>query len=157
MQVTFKVNDREVTLSVPPERRLVDILREDLRLTGTKLGCGEGECGACTVIMNDLTVNSCLIPACQLGGSNIWTIEGLEKAGAIEDIKKAFTEAGAVQCGYCIPGMVISAHTLLRKAINPTEHEIREAMAGNLCRCTGYAKIISAVRNAADIRQGGSK
>lgn len=157
MQVTFTVNDKEVTLSVPPERRLVDILREELRLTGTKVGCGEGECGACTVIMNDITVNSCLVPACQLGGSRIVTIEGLDGGGLIEDIKKAFTDAGAVQCGYCTPGMVISAHALLGKKINPSEHEIKEAMAGNLCRCTGYAKIISAVKNAADIRHGGKQ
>lgn len=155
MQVTFTVNDKEVTLSVPPERRLVDILREDLKLTGTKVGCGEGECGACTVIMNGLTVNSCLIPACQLGGSRIVTIEGLDEKGLIDDIKKTFVDAGAVQCGYCTPGMVISAHTLLEKAVNPSENEIKEAMAGNLCRCTGYAKIISAVKNAADIRRGG--
>ncbi len=157
MQVTFTVNDKEVTLSVPPERRLVDILRDELRLTGTKVGCGEGECGACTVIMNDLTVNSCLIPACQLNGSRIETIEGLDQGGRIEDIKKAFVDGGAVQCGYCIPGMVISAHALLLKTIKPSEHEIKEALAGNLCRCTGYAKIISAVRKAADMRQGGKQ
>jgi aerobic-type carbon monoxide dehydrogenase small subunit (CoxS/CutS family) len=157
MQITFTVNRREVTLQVPPERRLVDILREDLTLTGTKIGCGEGECGACTVLIDDRTANSCLIPACQLGGTTVQTIEGLAESGAIDHIKEAFLEAGAVQCGYCIPGMVISTFHLLEHNRKPAEQEIREALSGNLCRCTGYAKIVEAVTKAAEKGKGGER
>ena len=150
MQITFSVNDKEVTLDVPPERRLVDLLREDLGLTGTKVGCGEGECGACTVLLEGLTVNSCLVPACQLGGKKVVTIEGLAESGKIELIKESFIEEGAVQCGYCTPGMVISAWHLLEKGGIPEPSRIEEALSGNLCRCTGYSKIVKAVRKAAE-------
>ncbi|MDQ7824046.1 MAG: (2Fe-2S)-binding protein [Candidatus Eremiobacteraeota bacterium] len=155
MEITFTVNGREVKVHSEPERRLVDILRYDLALTGTKIGCGEGECGACTVIMDGLTVNSCLIAACQLQGSEVVTIEGLESSGKIGPVKEAFIEEGAVQCGFCIPGMVISAWHLLDKNPSPTLDEIRLGLSGNLCRCTGYKKIIEAVKKASQKRKGG--
>jgi len=157
MEITFTVNGQSVTLTVPPERRLVDILREDLKLTGTKVGCGEGECGACTVVMNGKTVNSCLVPACQLPGSSVVTIEGLAASGEIDHIKEAYLEAGAVQCGYCIPGMVISTWHLLKHTPAPVESEIREGLSGNLCRCTGYAKIVEAVTKASRPGKGGAR
>lgn len=146
------VNGKHVALKVPPDRRLVDIIREDLRLTGTKVGCGEGECGACTVIMDGLTINSCLVPACQLDGKSIITIEGLSGSGKMDFIKEAFIQEGAVQCGYCIPGMVISSYQIIEDNRNKssvlTEEEIRQGLSGNLCRCTGYVKIIKAVKKA---------
>jgi aerobic carbon-monoxide dehydrogenase small subunit len=148
MKLKFTVNDKKVDIVAPPERRLVDILREDLKLTGTKIGCGEGECGACTVIMNDLTVNSCLVPACQLEGARIVTIEGLESSEIFSRLKKAFLEKGAVQCGYCTPGFILSAFHLLSKKAEPSREEIRVALSGNLCRCTGYKKIFEAVEQA---------
>jgi aerobic carbon-monoxide dehydrogenase small subunit len=148
MKLTFTVNERKVEVMAPPDRRLVDILRADLKLTGTKIGCGEGECGACTVIMNDLTVNSCLVPACQLEGAIIVTIEGLESTEIFGRLKKAFLEKGAVQCGYCTPGFILSAFHLLSKKADPSSEEIREALSGNLCRCTGYVKIFQAVEEA---------
>ena len=150
MQISFTVNDKAVTLDVPPDKRLVDILRQDLELTGTKIGCGEGECGACTVMMDGLTVNSCLVAACQLPGKQVLTIEGLEASGKIEHIKKSFIEEGAVQCGYCTPGIVISSYFLIEKGGIPSPEEIKEALSGNLCRCTGYSKIIRAVTGAAE-------
>lgn len=150
MQVSFMVNEKEVKLEVPPDRRLVDILRDDLKLTGTKIGCGEGECGACTVIMDDLTVNSCLVPACQLQGKKVTTIEGLTASGNIDHIIESFVEEGAVQCGYCIPGIVVSTYHLLENFKAPTQEEIKRALSGNLCRCTGYAKVIKAVGKASE-------
>jgi carbon-monoxide dehydrogenase small subunit len=131
-------------------------LREELKLTGTKVGCGEGECGACTVLMDGKTVNSCLVPACQLPGKEIVTIEGLARSGEIDHIKEAYLEAGAVQCGYCIPGMVISTYHLLKHNTAPAEGEIREALSGNLCRCTGYQKIVEAVTRASHAARGGT-
>lgn len=161
MEICFIVNGKEVAMNVPPGRRLVDILREDLKLTGTKIGCGEGECGACTVIMDGLTVNSCLVPACQLNGRSVVTIEGLSESGRIEEIKKAFVEEGAVQCGYCTPGMVLSAYHLIEKASvsssSLSDEEIRVGLSGNLCRCTGYVKIVKAVRKAHSKMRGGAK
>ena len=132
-------------------RRLLDVLRNDLGLKGSKEGCGEGECGACTIILNGEPVVSCLIPAGQIAdGSEIITVEGLEKTDSGRILQQAYIEKGAVQCGFCIPGMIVSSYSLLSKNNNPSNREIREAHAGNLCRCTGYEKIVKAVRRAAE-------
>ncbi|HYF83851.1 MAG TPA: (2Fe-2S)-binding protein [Clostridia bacterium] len=146
MRVEMIVNGNKYSLEVEPERRLLDVLREDIGLTGTKEGCGEGECGACTVIMDGLAVNSCLIMIGQIGGKEIITVEGLEKDGELDRLQKAFISNGAVQCGYCTPGMLMSSKALLMKNPHPTEEEIRVAISGNLCRCTGYTKIVAAVK-----------
>ena len=147
---TWKVNGRTVAVRAPAGRRLLDYLREDLGLIGSKESCGEGECGACTVIVDDEPVVSCILPVGQLpDGTEILTVEGVEKKRAGRLVQQAFIEVGAVQCGFCIPGMVVSAYALLAKNPKPTVRAIREALAGNLCRCTGYAKIIAAVKLAA--------
>ena len=148
MIIEFKVNNKEYCLNVDPKLRLLDILRDKLGLTGTKEGCSEGECGACTVIMNGEAVHSCLVLASGVRGKEILTVEGLEQDGNSISCKK-FIEHGAVQCGFCTPGMLMSAKALLMKNPHPTEEEIRLAIAGNLCRCTGYSKIIAAVQDAA--------
>ncbi|MCF6463074.1 (2Fe-2S)-binding protein [Clostridium sp. Cult1] len=148
VEINLKVNGKDYVLEVEEDMRLLDLLREKLGFLGVKEGCSEGECGACTVIMDGQVVNSCLIMAFQAEGSSIITIEGLEKEGEIHPIQKAFIEVGAVQCGYCTPGMILSAKALLDKNPNPTEEEIREGISGNLCRCTGYNKIIQAVEKA---------
>jgi len=145
LHIKFKVNGIECSIDADPGKRLLDVLRENLGLTGTKEGCGEGECGACTVIMEGLAVNSCLIMAGQMGGKEIITVEGLEKDGELDRLQKAFISNGAVQCGYCTPGMLMSCKALLMQNPHPTEEEIRIAIAGNLCRCTGYTKIVAAV------------
>ncbi|KXG76452.1 (2Fe-2S)-binding protein [Thermotalea metallivorans] len=149
MELDMIVNEVEYHLDIDPRLRLLDVLRDYLKLTGTKEGCGEGECGACTVIMDDLAVNSCLVLAHQARGKRIITIEALEKDGELDSLQKAFIDHGAVQCGYCTPGMLMSCKALLIKNPNPTEEEIRIAIEGNLCRCTGYTKIIRAVQEAA--------
>ncbi len=150
IELTFILNQREVTVSVAPNRRLLDVLREELHLTGTKEGCGIGECGACTVLLNGRPVNSCLILAGQAQGSEITTIEGVEtEDGDLHPLQEAFLEEGAVQCGFCTPGMVLSALALLRKNPGPSEDEIKEAISGNLCRCTGYKQIVEAIKAAA--------
>lgn len=131
--------------------RLIDSLREKLGLTGVKEGCSEGECGACTVIMDGEVVNSCLVMAFQAEGSSILTIEGLGDEENIHPIQQAFIDVGAVQCGYCTPGMILAAKALLDKNPNPTEEEIREAISGNLCRCTGYNKIVQAIDRAKEV------
>ena len=147
---TWTVNGRTVRVRTPAGRRLLDLLREDLGLIGSKESCGEGECGACTVIINNEPVVSCLIPAGQLAnGTEILTIEGIEKKRAGRLIQQAFLECGAVQCGFCIPGMVVSSYALLCKNPKPSTAAIRAGLAGNLCRCTGYTKIIQAVKLAA--------
>lgn len=148
VEINLKVNGKDYVLEVEEDMRLLDLLREKLGLLGVKEGCSEGECGACTVIMDGQVVNSCLIMAFQAEGSSIVTIEGLEKEGEIHPVQQAFIEVGAVQCGYCTPGMILSAKALLDKNPNPTEEEIREGISGNLCRCTGYNKIIQAVEKA---------
>lgn len=146
MKLTMTVNGQAVSFeNLLPTRRLIDILREDLQLKGTKEGCGEGECGACTVIMDGKAVDSCLVLACQLEGSEIITIEGLAKDGELDELQKAFISHGAIQCGYCTPGMVMAAKALLMENPAPTEAEIRNAIAGNICRCSGYSQIVSAV------------
>jgi len=147
---TWKVNGRTVAVRAPAGRRLLDVLREDLGLIGAKESCGEGECGACTVIVDDEPVVSCILPAGQLpDGTEILTVEGIEKKRAGRLIQQAFIEVGAVQCGFCIPGMIVSSYALLAKIPKPTVQDLRAALAGHLCRCTGYAKIIQAVKLAA--------
>ena len=146
IDVTCIVNGESHTLNCYPMERLLDVLREQLRLTGTKEGCGEGECGACTIMLDGKIVNSCLVPAAQASGSNITTIEGI--AGSddkLHAVQQAFIECGGAQCGICTPGMVIAAVDLLNRNPNPTEADIREGLAGNLCRCTGYMKIFASV------------
>ena len=150
VQRTWKINGKPVRVRAPAGRRLLDCLREDLGLIGSKESCGEGECGACTVIVDDEPVVSCILPVGQLAdGAEILTVEGIEKKRIGRLVQQAFIEVGAVQCGFCIPGMVVSAYALLAKNPKPTVRAIREALAGNLCRCTGYAKIIAAVKLAA--------
>ena len=147
---TWKVNGQTVRVRAPAGRRLLDYLREDLGLIGSKESCGEGECGACTVIVDDEPVVSCILPVGQLAdGTEILTVEGIEKKRIGRLVQAAFIEVGAVQCGFCIPGMIVSSYALLVRNPKPTVRAIREALAGNLCRCTGYAKIIAAVKLAA--------
>lgn len=148
MRIALTVNGSRRVIDAPPLRRLLDILREDLGLTGSKEGCGEGECGACSVIMDGRLVNSCLVPALQLHGSEVLTIEGLGAGGAPDPVEEAFIAEGAVQCGFCIPGMVMAARSLLDRRQHPSREEIREGLAGNICRCTGYERIIRAVERA---------
>lgn len=154
MTLNFTVNNRERTLEVPPDRRLLDILREDLNLTGVKEGCGEGECGACTVLLDRRAVHACLTIAAELPGREVITIEGLGGNGELSPMQKAFVEETAIQCGYCTTGMILSTRALLYENPNPTEAEIRMALAGNICRCSGYTQIIRAVnRIAAEERE----
>lgn len=147
---TWKVNGTPVKVRAPAGRRLLDFLREDLGLIGSKEGCGEGECGACTVLIDTEPVVSCIVPVGQLAdGADILTIEGVEKKRAGRLLQQAYLECGAVQCGFCIPGMIISSYALLLKNPKPSTQAIRTALSGNLCRCTGYTKIIQAVKLAA--------
>jgi len=143
------LNGKSIRIDAPPGRRVVDLLREDLNLTGTKEGCGEGECGACTILVDGESRLSCLMLAPQLEGRKVTTIEGVTTEGRLHPIQEAFVELGAVQCGFCSPGMVLRAVDLLRRNPNPTRTEIREGISGNLCRCTGYQKIVDAVEAAA--------
>lgn len=148
-KISFILNGLSVELAVDPGARLVDVLREELDLTGTKEGCGQGECGACTVLLDGQAVNSCLVLVGQIRGRNLVTIEGLAKNGELDPLQEAFIAEGAVQCGYCTPGMLLSAKALLVQNPLPSEQEIKEAIAGNLCRCTGYVKIVKAIQTAA--------
>ena len=147
-EIQFTVNRESRKVDVFPMARLLDVLREELRLTGTKEGCGEGECGACTVIVNGRIVNSCLVPVGQVNGSEITTIEGVANEGQLHAVQQAFIEHGGAQCGICTPGMVLAAVDLLERNPQPTEADIRTALAGNLCRCTGYMKIFESVAKA---------
>ena len=149
LQVNVRVNGRLVTADIPATRTLLEFLRDDLGLTGTKEGCGKGECGACTVLVGGRPVNSCLMLAYQADGKDVVTVEGLERDGKLHPIQEAFVAEGAVQCGFCIPGMIMSAKALLDAEPSPTKDEIRRAISGNLCRCTGYAKIVKAIERAA--------
>lgn len=149
MLITFTLNGARVTRDLDPARRLVNVLREDFLLTGTKEGCGEGECGACTILMDGEAVHSCLVLAGQVEGREITTIEGLVENGQLSIMQDAFVRHVAMQCGYCTPGMIMSAMGLLLKNSNPTEEEVRTALSGNICRCTGYEQIIAAVLDAA--------
>lgn len=150
MEINLTVNGRKRRVDVPPDATLVEALRDGLGLTGTKVGCGHGECGACTVLLDGRPVNSCLVFAAQCEGREVVTIEGLAERGDLDRIREAFIEAGAVQCGFCTPGMVVSAYALLSSNAHPTRDEVVEAISGNLCRCTGYVKIIDAVERAAE-------
>ncbi|HYW00076.1 MAG TPA: (2Fe-2S)-binding protein [Candidatus Acidoferrum sp.] len=147
--INFKLNGKYVTVKCPPAYTLLEVLREQLQVTGPKEDCAKGECGACTVIMNGRPVCSCLVLISQANGSEIITSEGLTDDGKPNPVQKAFIEHGAVQCGHCIPGMIVSASALLMRNPKPTSEEIRIALSGNLCRCTGYTKIIAAVEDAA--------
>jgi carbon-monoxide dehydrogenase small subunit len=148
-KIQLTLNGRMITLEVPAHRLLLDLLRDEIGLTGTKEGCGTGDCGACTVLLNGKPVNSCLVLSGELDGADIVTIEGLKIGPELHPIQKAFIQDGGAQCGYCTPGMLMMSKALLDENPNPTEEEIRFALSGNLCRCTGYAKIIQAVQDAA--------
>ena len=150
--ITLIVNGTPSQLAVEPFRPLVDVLRDDLRLTGTKKGCGHGHCGTCTVMVEGKAVNSCLTLAVDLDGRNITTIEGVAADGQYHSLQKAFIQEGAVQCGFCTPGIIMMAKALLNENPTPTEKEVREAIVGNICRCTGYAKIVKAILSAAEGR-----
>lgn len=147
--IRFEINGEPRTLSVDPGSRALDVLREDLHLTGTKEGCGIGECGACTIVVDGLAMNSCIMPAPQLDGTKVLTVEGLEQLPLGRALQRAYAENGAVQCGFCTPGMLLSSYALLLREADPDEETIRTALAGNLCRCTGYLQIVAAVRDAA--------
>jgi carbon-monoxide dehydrogenase small subunit len=157
IELNIKVNDKDYKLFIASNKRLLDVLRDDLGLTGVKEGCAIGECGACTVIMNGKNICSCMILAGQAEGSEIITIEGLEgPKGELHPLQEAFIETGAVQCGFCTPGMILSSLVLLKNNPSPTKEEIKEAISGNFCRCTGYKQIIEAVQLAAEkMRRGG--
>ena len=149
--ITFNLNGESVQVEIEPHLTLLQLLRDKLELTGTKEGCGLGECGACTVLLNGKTVNSCIFPAMEVDGKNVTTIEGLVDAkGNLHPVQKAFIEYGAIQCGFCTPGMVLSAKALLDENPKPTEDQIRSGIAGNLCRCTGYLQIVQAIKAASD-------
>ena len=150
INIKIIVNGNDHELKVEDSMRLLDILRDELRLTGTKEGCAVGECGACTVIMNGDAVNSCLILATQANNATIETVENLEQDDVLSKLQNAFVEEGAIQCGFCTPGMLMSAKALLDKTPHPTEDQIKEALEGNLCRCTGYVPILNAVKKAAE-------
>lgn len=147
----IKINGQPLQLEISPSTSLLDVLREHAGLTGAKLGCGRGECGACTVILNGKAVASCILPAMEAMNASVETIEGLSKDGELHPLQQAFIDHGAVQCGYCTPGMIMSAKALLDKNTNPSEDEIKEAIGGNLCRCTGYVKIVEAIKAAAEV------
>ncbi len=147
--VTFTVNGQQKSITSDPQRPLLDVLREELHLTGTKYGCGEGRCGACTVLMDGQRVLSCVTPVAQADKKAITTIEGLARGDSLHPVQQAFLEEGAIQCGYCTPGMILTAVALLQKNPRPSDEEIAEEMNVNLCRCNGYVKILNAVRSAA--------
>jgi carbon-monoxide dehydrogenase small subunit len=148
-EIQLEINGNTYSISVLPQRTLLEVLREDLGLIGTKEGCSEGECGVCTVLLDGFPVRSCLLLAVDVRGRKITTIEGLSKNGELHPIQNAFIEHGAIQCGFCTPGMILSAKALLDENPSPTEEEIRIGLSGNLCRCTGYVKIFKAVQAAA--------
>ena len=147
MKVT--VNGTARSFEAPPLKRLLDVLREDLGLTGTKEGCGEGECGACSVLIDGELVNSCLVAVCQVEGASVLTVEGVAARGELAPVQKCFLDRGGAQCGICTPGMIVAAHRFLTTGLPATNENVREAIAGNLCRCTGYAKIVEAIQLAA--------
>lgn len=145
--ITLTVNGKKYEVAIDPNKTLTQVLRDQLELLGTKEGCGVGDCGACTVILNGRVVNSCLVLAVQANGSEIITIEGMANGPTLHPIQQAFVDHGAIQCGFCTPGMILSAKNLLDKNPHPTELDVREALSGNLCRCTGYQKIVEAVKS----------
>jgi len=148
VKINFILNNKPVSLEVAPNCRAIDMLRENLDLTGTKIGCGEGDCGACTIIIDGKTASSCLVLAAQLDGKNVVTIEGLGSYDKLDALQQAFIDEGAVQCGFCTPGMLLSAKVLLDNNPKPNRQEIMQSLSGNLCRCTGYAKIANAIEKA---------
>lgn len=148
MKIQFELNGAPTAVEATPMARLLDVLREDLRLTGTKEGCGEGECGACTVLIDGRAINSCLVPVIQIRGAKVQTVEGLARDGRLHPVQQAFVDHGGAQCGICTPGFVVAAAELLARDPQPDAITIREALAGNLCRCTGYQKIIDSVARA---------
>ncbi len=154
-EIEFVINGKPYELSIPPWKTLLEMIREDLILTGTKEGCGQGECGSCTVIMGGKTVNSCLVPAVEADNQEIITIEGLADGENLHPIQDAFVEQAGMQCGFCTPGMIISAKSLLDRNPNPSLEEIKEGIAGNFCRCTGYTKIVESISAAAETMKGG--
>ena len=153
--ITFTLNGSQVTIDAPPMTRLLDLLREHLHLTGTKEGCGEGECGSCSVLVDGELVNSCLVPSLQIQGASVTTIEGLGEQAHLHPIQQCFLEKGGAQCGICTPGMILATHHLLEKHPAPTLDEIREGLSGNLCRCTGYMRIFEAVQQTAKLVEAG--
>ena len=159
--ISFRVNGKTVSVDTFPMKRLLDVLREDLHLTGAKEGCGEGECGSCSVLMNGELVNSCLVPVLQAEGAEITTIEGLAhlapEGEQLHPVQQCFLERGGAQCGICTPGMILAAHYLLAKHPHPTMKNIQEGLAGNLCRCTGYMRIFEAVQQAAEAEAGAAR
>ncbi len=157
MRIAFRVNGEAVEAEVDGRTRLLDLLRDRLFLTGVKEGCGEGECGACTVLIDGRAVNSCLVLAPQVDGKEVLTVEGIARDGELHPIQRAFVEKGAVQCGFCTPGFIMSTYALLRRNPDPSDEQILTALEGNLCRCTGYAKIVEAVHYAAELmrKEGG--
>lgn len=154
-RIKLKVNGEDYELLIPPNRTLLEALREDLALTGAKEGCQDGTCGSCTVLLDGKPVRSCLVLAVEAEGKEILTIEGLSKGEELHPIQEAFVNYGAVQCGFCTPGMILTAKALLDSNPDPSEEEIREAISGNLCRCTGYVKIVEAIAEAARRLRGG--
>lgn len=153
-KIRLIVNEQEYELLIEPHKTLLDVLRNNLDLTGTKRGCNSGECGACTVLLEGIPILSCMTLACEVEGKKIQTIEGIAQNGELHPVQKAFIECGAIQCGFCIPGMVLSAVALLNSNPNPNTDEIKKAISGNLCRCTGYVKIIEAIQQAARTLEG---
>ena len=143
--IQFNLNGHDVEVQARPMERLIDVLREQLRMTGTKEGCGEGECGACTILVDGLPVNSCLIPVVQADGAEITTVEGIATDNRLDPIQEAFIKYGAAQCGICTPGFIVAARALLDREPTPSDRQVREALSGNLCRCTGYQKIVETV------------
>jgi len=148
LQLKFNLNGNEVSTKIQPNLLLVDLLRDVLNLKGTKVGCREGECGVCTVLVNGEPVNSCILPAMKVSGQSVTTIEGLSKEDELDPIQEAFVDEGAIQCGFCTPAMVLTAKALLEKNPHPDESQIRQSLSGVLCRCTGYSKIVKAVQKA---------
>ena len=153
--IKIMVNDEEFSVQVEPQWTLLRVIRDELRLTGTKEGCGEGECGSCTVIVDGRAINSCLVLAVDVDGKEVRTIEGMARDGKLHPLQSAFIEKGAIQCGFCTPGMIMTSKWLLDKNPLLFEEELRHEMAGNLCRCTGYAKIVEAIMDVAAHTQGG--
>ncbi|MGC9530554.1 MAG: (2Fe-2S)-binding protein [Candidatus Bipolaricaulaceae bacterium] len=157
MRIDFQLNGRPVSLDLPPGRRLLDVLRVDLGLTGTKEGCGEGECGACTVLVDGRPRLSCLTAAVQVAGKDVVTVEGLAGAGKLHPLQQAFVDAAGVQCGFCTPGLLMAAYALLQDNPRPTRRQVREYLSGNLCRCTGYDQVVEAVLAAAARLEGATQ
>jgi carbon-monoxide dehydrogenase small subunit len=152
--IVLVVNGKRYSLDVESDRSLLDVIREDLNLTGTKKGCDKGDCGACTVLLNGRPVNSCLVLAVQANGEEVTTIEGIGRDGKLDATQEAFIKQGAVQCGFCTPGMILTAQALLAENPQPTREEIKRAISGNLCRCTGYVQIIDAIESLAQSSKG---